>query len=78
MTDIICTDPAHDSRFGEDGWAAVLGTTDLPESPPGVLCAACAAHVPPPVEMPPEPDQETRIADLEAKLDAALALIAGE
>ena len=42
MTDIICSDPDHDSRKAQPGWAAVLGTTDLKVAPSGYLCDACA------------------------------------
>lgn len=43
MTNIVCSDPNHASRQGQPGWQTVLGTTDLPTSPGGYLCDACAA-----------------------------------
>lgn len=43
MTNIVCSDSEHASRQGQPGWQTVLGTTDLPTSPPGYLCDACAA-----------------------------------
>lgn len=43
MTDVVCSDPNHASRQNQPGWQTILGTTDLPASPAGVLCDACAA-----------------------------------
>lgn len=81
MTDIVCTDPNHDSRFNEAGWSALLGTTDRPEPPTNVLCAACAFHVAS-VEVPSTPTTEEmmaeQIAELQSQLDSVLALLAGE
>jgi len=40
---ITCGDPAHETRRGRPGWAAVLGTSSIPDRG-GYLCAACAPH----------------------------------
>ena len=67
MTIITCSDPSHASRSGEAGWTDELGITDLDVSPPGYLCPACVAHVPPvepePVTVPPT-DAEIEAARL--------------
>lgn len=81
MTDIVCTDPDHDSRSNEAGWSALLGITDRPEPPTNVLCAACALHLLP-TETSSLPTREEELAgqitELQSQLDAVLNLLAGE
>jgi hypothetical protein len=52
--DIVCCHPDHDSREGEEGWSAVLGTCGLPDDAPqsqidralsGYYCAACTPFI---------------------------------
>jgi hypothetical protein len=61
MGKLLCSDPFHDSRAGEDGWVESLGTVAGPDKRIMAVCAACAKHREP-VEDKRDPLQ--RVADI--------------